>query len=67
PYPGEGGMNPARTMLDASVTFAPSQLPITITAECRNCTMVNYGTADLLGLDYYNMPGDWDIRFDYAF
>ncbi|MFZ0497696.1 MAG: TonB-dependent receptor, partial [Steroidobacteraceae bacterium] len=24
PYPGEGGMNPARMMLDASVTLAPS-------------------------------------------
>jgi iron complex outermembrane recepter protein len=68
PYPGVGGMDPARTLLDASVTFAePSRLPLTVTAECRNCTMVNYGTADLLGLDYYNTPGEWDIRLNYAF
>ena len=68
PYPGGGGMDPARTLLDASVTFAdPSLLPVTVTAECHNCTMVNYGIADLLGLDYYNTPGEWDLRLDYAF
>jgi len=32
-----------------------------------NCTMVNYGTADLLGLDYFNTPGSWDVRVGYKF
>lgn len=66
-YPQVGGMNPARTLLDASVTFAHPRLPVTITAECSNCTMVDYGTADLLGLDYFNMPGEWDLRLNYTF
>ncbi|HVS77064.1 MAG TPA: TonB-dependent receptor, partial [Steroidobacteraceae bacterium] len=67
-WPGEGGMAPARTLLDASVTFAvPSRLPLSVTAECQNCTMVDYGIANLLGLDYFNTPGMWDIRVNYTF
>jgi hypothetical protein len=42
-------------------------VPLTITAECKNCTMVNYGTADLLGLDYFNTPGTYDLRVNYKF
>lgn len=67
-YPGNGGMNPALTLIDASVTFAdPAHLPFTVTAGCRNCTMRNYGVGNLLGLDYFNTPGMWNIRLNYAF
>ena len=66
-WPGVGGENHERTLLDAGITFAPSRLPLTITAECRNCTMKDYGTADLLGLDYFNTPGMWDVRVNYKF
>lgn len=67
-YPGNGGMNPALTLLDASVTFAdPAHLPFTVTAGCRNCTMENYGVGNLLGLVYYNTPGIWDIKLNYVF
>jgi iron complex outermembrane recepter protein len=66
-WPYVGGSDKARTLVDASVTFAPSGLPLTVTAECKNCTMVNYGTADLLGLDYFNTPGMWDLRLNYTF
>jgi hypothetical protein len=62
-----GGLDKPRTLLNLGVTFAPKDLPLTITAECRNCTMVDYGTADLLGLDYFNAPGTWDVRLDYKF
>ena len=61
------GQDAARTLLDLGVTFAPRSIPLTITAECKNCTMVNYGTADLLALDYFNTPGSWDIRINYKF
>lgn len=68
PYPGVGGANKARTLLSASVSFAdPSRFPLTVTAECQNCTHVNYGTTDLLGLNYYNIPGSWDLRLNYKF
>lgn len=66
-WPFVGGYDTARTLVDASVTFAPSGVPLTITAECKNCTMVSYGTADLLGLDYFNTPGMWDLRLNYTF
>jgi iron complex outermembrane receptor protein len=67
-YPAPtGGEDKARTLLDVGVALAPRNLPITITAECKNCTMVNYGTADLLGLDYFNTPGTWDVRLNYKF
>lgn len=66
-WPNTGGYAKARTLVDASVTLAPSSLPLTITAECKNCTMVDYGTADLLGLDYFNTPGMWDLRLNYTF
>ncbi len=66
-YPNVGGETKARTLIDFGITFAPAHAPLTITAECKNCTMVDYGTADLLGLDYFNTPGTWDIRVGYKF
>lgn len=66
-YPKVGGQTKARTLLNLGVTFAPKDEPLTITAECSNCTMVDYGTADLIGLDYFNTPGTWDVRVGYKF
>ncbi|HEX5461520.1 MAG TPA: TonB-dependent receptor [Steroidobacteraceae bacterium] len=66
-YPNVGGQTKARTLLDASVAWALAKVPLTVTLECRNCTMVDYGTADLLGFDYFNTPGMWDVRVDYQF
>jgi iron complex outermembrane recepter protein len=66
-YPNVGGETKPRTLVDAGVTFAPAGTALTITAECKNCGMVNYGTADLLGLDYFNTPGMWDVRVGYKF
>jgi iron complex outermembrane receptor protein len=62
-----GGEDRARTLLDVGVTLAPRNLPLTVTAECKNCTMVNYGTADLLAFDYFNTPGSWDVVVRYKF
>jgi iron complex outermembrane receptor protein len=66
-WPGVGGETRKRTLIDASITVASSRLPLTFTAECRNCTRRDYGVADLLGLDYFNTPGMWDVRVNYKF
>lgn len=66
-WPGVGGETGGRTLLDASVTFALNGIPLSVTGECRNCTMRDYGTANLLGLNYFNMPGSWDLRLNYKF
>jgi iron complex outermembrane receptor protein len=62
-----GGLNKPRTLIDLGVTFAARNTPLTFTAECKNCTMVNYGTTDLLGFDYFNTPGTWDFSVGYKF
>ena len=62
-----GGRDKARTLIDFGVTFAPRNLPLTVTAECKNCTQVDYGVADLLGYDYFNQPGTWDVSVSYKF
>ena len=67
PYPGVGGETGTRTLIDAAVSFELNRMPLTFTAECRNCTMKDYGTANLLNLNYYNMPGFWDLRINYKF
>lgn len=66
-YPDVGGEDRARTLLDAGVAMTLDRIPLTITGECKNCTMKNYGTADLLGLDYFNNPGTFDVRVGYKF
>ena len=66
-YPNVGGQTKARTLIDAGITVQPTGSALMITAECKNCTMVDYGTADLLGLDYFNTPGTYDLRIDYRF
>jgi len=66
-YPNVGGETKARTLIDVGITYQPTGSSLTVTAECKNCTMVDYGTADLLGLDYFNTPGTWDIRAGYKF
>jgi hypothetical protein len=67
PYPGVGGESKARTLLDVGITVELTQILLMITAECKNCTMVNYGRADLLGFDYFNTPGTFDVRVGYRF
>ncbi len=55
------------TTLDAGVSVKPASLPLTVTVECKNCTMKDYGTAYLFGYKYYNSPGFWDARVNYKF
>ena len=63
----QGGRDKARTLVDFGVTFKPRALPVTVTAECKNCTAVDYGIADLLGFDYFNVPRSWDVSLNYKF
>jgi iron complex outermembrane receptor protein len=62
-----GGESAAYTTLDAGVAFKPSSTPVTVTLECKNCTMKNWPTAYLFGYTYYNVPGFWDARVNYKF
>jgi iron complex outermembrane receptor protein len=57
----------ARTLLDIGLTLRPVDGPWSLTAECKNCTMVDYGTAYLFGYRYYNNPGVWDVRVAFKF
>ena len=66
-WPNTGGQTKARTLVNLGLTYTPDNAPLSITAECHNCTMDNYGVADLLGLDYFNVPGMWDVRVTYRF
>lgn len=61
------GINKAYAMLDLGATLKPTNGPWSITAECRNCTMQNYATANLFGYRYYNTPGIWDVKVQYRF
>ncbi len=62
-----GGVDDAYTTLDAGLAIKPSSIPLTVTLECKNCTMKNWGTAYLFGYKYYNVPGFWDARVNYKF
>lgn len=61
------GVQNAYTTLDGGVAIKPSSLPLTVTLECKNCTMKNWATAYLFGYRYYNVPGFWDARVNYKF
>lgn len=67
-YPAPtGGETKARTLLDVGVTMALRNIPLWITAECKNCTLVDYGVANGLNFDYFNTPGSWDVGVKYKF
>ena len=57
----------SRTLLDLGLIFQPYDQPWSITAECKNCTMEDYGITYLFGYKYYNEPGRWDVKFNYKF
>ena len=61
------GAEPSRTILDLGLVLAPNNQPWTISAECKNCTMEDWGTTYLFGYKYYNTPGTWAVRVHYSF
>jgi hypothetical protein len=61
------GLDRARTVLDLGMSLHADGSPWTMTAECRNCTMQDWGTAYLFGYKYYNTPGVWDLKLRYKF
>ncbi len=67
PSGNPGGVVPAYATVDAGVTFHLNKAPWSFTAECRNCSMTDYGVSYLFGYKYYNDPGIWDVRFNYKF
>ena len=61
------GVNQPVTTFDAALGLKPNSMPLTFTAECRNCAKKDWGTAYLFGYKYYNVPGVWDVRVSYKF
>ncbi|MBV8929768.1 MAG: TonB-dependent receptor, partial [Mycobacteriaceae bacterium] len=61
------GIDPSRAALDLGLTFQPQGRPWSVTAECRNCTMDDWGVTYLFGYKYFNQPGVWDVAFRYRF
>jgi iron complex outermembrane receptor protein len=57
----------SHALLDLGLVYQRANQPWSITAECKNCTMQNYGITDLFGYKYYNEPGRWDVKFNYKF
>jgi len=67
PSGNPGGVDPTYALVDGGVTFRMNGAPWSLTAECRNCAMTNYGVSYLFGHKYYNDPGIWDARLSYHF
>jgi iron complex outermembrane receptor protein len=61
------GLDPSRALLDLGLTLNLGDIPVSLTAECKNCTMVNYATTYLFGYRYYNQPGTYDFHVSYHF
>jgi len=61
------GVQNSYTTFDVGVTAKPNSMPLTFTAECRNCARQDYATTYLFGYRYYNYPGTWDVRVGYKF
>lgn len=61
------GEDRAYSTVDLGVSAKPNSMPLTVTLECKNCTMKNWGTAYLFGYKYYNLPGTWAAQVDYKF
>ena len=63
----EPGLDRSRVLLDLGLTLNLDQLPISVTAECKNCTDVDYGITYLFGYKYYNVPRSYGVRVSYRF
>jgi outer membrane receptor protein involved in Fe transport len=61
------GENGAITTFDAGITAQQTGSRFSVTAECRNCSSKNWGTAYLFGHKYWNVPGTYDLRFNYKY
>jgi iron complex outermembrane receptor protein len=61
------GVQSSYYLLDLGVVFQLDDAPWRVTAECKNCTMVDYATTDVFGYRYLNTPGFWDVKFNYRF
>jgi iron complex outermembrane receptor protein len=63
----DAGLVNSHALLDMGLMYQPEGKNWSITAECRNCTMEDYGITYLFGYKYYNEPGRWDVKFDVKF
>jgi|TARA_B110000467_G_scaffold127722_1_gene120931 iron complex outermembrane receptor protein len=61
-----GGKNTSSTIVNAGISFAPSNDAWSLNVECKNCTDEKYFTSNLF-LGYYNMPRTYMASIEYKF
>ena len=63
-----GTWQPSQTYINASLALRPQGLDnLTLTVECQNCFNKNYILTNLVGANFYDVPGSWLIRARYNF
>lgn len=59
---------PSQTYINASLALRPKAVDnLAITVECQNCFNKNYILTNLVGANFYDLPGSWLIRARYDF
>jgi iron complex outermembrane receptor protein len=63
-----GTWQPSQTYINASLALRPQGLDnLTFTVECQNCFNKNYILTNLVGANFYDVPGSWLVRARYNF
>ena len=59
---------PSQTYINASLALRPQGIEnLTLTVECQNCFNKNYILTNLVGANFFDVPGSWLIRARYNF
>lgn len=59
---------PSQTYINASLALRPQGVDnLAITVECQNCFNKNYILTNLVGANFFDVPGSWLIRARYNF
>ena len=63
-----GTWQPSQTYINASLALRPQGLDnLTLTVECQNCFNKNYILTNLVGANFYDVPGSWLVRARFNF
>ncbi|WP_439532791.1 TonB-dependent receptor [Polymorphobacter sp.] len=63
-----GTYQPSQTYINASLALRPEGMDnLAFTIECQNCFNKNYILTNLVGANFYDVPGSWLIRARYDF
>ena len=63
-----GTWQPSQTYVNASLALRPQGMDnLTLTVECQNCFNKNYILTNLVGANFYDVPGSWLVRARFEF